>query len=153
MKRIIWSAFLLLTGMGIAIAGPDNIAPLAKVTASTTLDSRHSPECVNDALIGVHNKGEWVCKGQTIMWGYIRYPWIQLDWETSQTIDKIILYDRPSLQEHTAGGTLFFSDGSQIAVNSIPNNGRRRNADQIILFIILSFWRIDIEFVNYPFDK
>ncbi|RLD22442.1 MAG: glycoside hydrolase family 92 protein, partial [Bacteroidetes bacterium] len=140
MKRIFWTTCLLVIGIANSIAGPDNIAPQATVSASTTLDSRHSPASATDGLIGIHDKGEWACEGQTIMWGYIRYPWIQLDWDSSQSIDKIILYDRPNLEEHTAGGTLFFSDGSQVAVNSIPNNGRAK---------VISFEAREVEWVRF----
>src|SRR5690606_36934202 len=41
----------------------------------------------------------------------------------TQAINKIILYDRSAVDEHTAGGRLVFSDGSVIWVNQIPNDG------------------------------
>lgn len=105
------------------LAGPDNIAPLAQVTSSTDLDALHSKTHINDGLISIRDKGEWACQGETVFWGYIRYPWIQLTWDANQDIDRIILYDRPTMEEHTAGGTLFFSDGSEIVVTAIPNDG------------------------------
>ncbi len=40
------------------IAGPNNIAPSAKVTASTTLGERFKPSNVIDGVIGVNGKGE-----------------------------------------------------------------------------------------------
>ena len=59
----------------------------------------------------------------TTDWGYVRFPWIQLDWEQPQSINKIILYDRPSASEHIASGKLVFSDGSVVWVDEIPNDG------------------------------
>ena len=106
-----------------AFAGTDNIAPQCKVTASTTLNDRFGPDNVKDGLIGIPNAGEWACEGVTTDWGYIRFPWIQLEWDQPQTIDKILLYDRPSLEEHTAGSKIIFSDGSFLYVNEIPNDG------------------------------
>ncbi len=106
-----------------AIAGTDNIAPLSRVTASTALNERFKPGNVTDGLIGIPEVGEWACEGVTTDWGYIRFPWIQLDWDQPQTIDRIVLYDRPSLVEFTAGCKLVFSDGSFIYVNEIPNDG------------------------------
>lgn len=118
--------FLALAGLLSclqAAAGPDNIAPQARVTASTYLNAQFAPGHVNDGIIGVAGKGEWACEGVTTSWGYVRFPWIQLDWAQPQTIERIVLYDRPDTSEHIAGGKLVFSDGSVIWVNQIPNDG------------------------------
>ena len=77
-------------------AGTDNIAPKSKVTASTYLNDQFKPENVTDGLIGIQGVGEWACEGVTTDWGYIRFPWIQLDWDKPQAIDRIVLFDRPS---------------------------------------------------------
>lgn len=106
-----------------AIGGPDNIATKAKVTASSALNTAFEAAYVTDGIIRVHNKGEWACLGDTTDWGYIRFPWIQLEWSTDQKINRIVLYDRPSLRENIAGGKLVFSDGSSVWVNQIPNDG------------------------------
>ena len=92
------------------LAGSNNIAPLASVSSSTDESSDFANTNIIDGIIRINNIGEWACEGETIWWGYIRYPWIQLDWEEEVSIDKIVIYDRPSSQEHSAGGTLTFSD-------------------------------------------
>ncbi|WP_214227879.1 GH92 family glycosyl hydrolase [Pedobacter sp. B4-66] len=117
--------FLLLILLGYikANAGGDNIAPNAKVSVSTTYSADFSAQNVIDGVIGVNGKGEWACMGSTAFWGYVRYPWIQLDWTDNVKIDRIVLYDRPDLREFTGSGKLIFSDGSVEWVNSIPNNG------------------------------
>ena len=56
-------------------------------------------------------------------YGSIDYPWIELEWDTPRSIDRIHLYDRPSQQIHTAGITIHFDDGSRLPVNTIPNDG------------------------------
>ncbi|MFC4872191.1 GH92 family glycosyl hydrolase [Negadavirga shengliensis] len=106
-----------------SIAGPDNIAPEAKVTASSILDEGYAAENVADGVIGILGQGEWACKGDTTDWGYIRFPWIQLEWEKPRKVNRIVLYDRTSEKDHIAGGKLLFSDGSMIWVQEIPNNG------------------------------
>ncbi len=111
-----------ITSLG-ALAGPGNIAQLARVSSSTQQSDQFSKDMINDGIIRVDGQGEWACEGQTIFWGYIRYPWIQLDWSEEVSIDKIIIYDRPTPKEHSAGGTLTFSDGSEIKVTAIPNDG------------------------------
>src|SRR5678815_3340967 len=93
-------------------AGPGNIAPLAKVTASTSLNKSMDAANVTDGWIGIDGKGEWACEGDTTDWGYIRLPWIQLEWDQPQLVDKVTLYDRASLYNNIAGGKLLFSDGT-----------------------------------------
>ena len=34
-----------------------------------------------------------------------------------------MLYDRPNLNDQITGGTITFSDGTSIAVGTLPNNG------------------------------
>lgn len=104
-------------------AGPGNIAPAATITASSSLNNRSAAVNIADGIIGVDGKGEWACEGVSTDWGYVRFPWIQLTWQTSQVINKIVLYDRASLKEHIAGGKLEFSDGSVVWVNELPNEG------------------------------
>lgn len=113
---------ILFTALRVS-AGPDNIAPHAKVTASSSLDDAHTPDNINDGVIRVPSKGEWACLGDTTDWGYVRFPWIQLEWLTAQKINRVVLYDRPSMHEHIAGGKLLFSDGTMIWINQIPNDG------------------------------
>lgn len=122
MKYIIFLVCSLLLAIN-AEAGTDNIAVLAKATASTTFSPEYSPQNVTDGFIGIENKGEWACQGQTAFWGYVRFPWIQLDWKEDVSVNRIVLYDRPTLKEFTGSGKLLFSDGSVVWVNAIPNNG------------------------------
>ncbi|RNL95142.1 glycoside hydrolase family 92 protein [Sinomicrobium pectinilyticum] len=100
-----------------------NIAAEAKISASTALSEMYLPENVADGIIGTPATGEWACEGVTTDWGYIRFPWIELRWDKPRKINRIVLYDRPSGKEFTAGGKLMFSDGSLIWVNRIPDNG------------------------------
>lgn len=119
---------LLLTSLPLLMsafcfAGPDNIAPAAKVTASSILNENFKAENATDGIIRISNQGEWACKGDTTDWGYIRFPWLQLDWSTPQKINRIVLSDRPALREHIGTCKITFSDGSVLWVNEIPNDG------------------------------
>ncbi len=115
--------FIVFCGTEKLYAGGYNIAPSAKVSASTSLNSQFDARYVTDGLIRLNGMGEWACEGVTTSWGDVRYPWVQLDWNESHYIDRIVLYDRPDMKEHTAGGRLIFSDGSVVYVRQIPNNG------------------------------
>ncbi len=122
MRKIISTLILCIASLA-AFATTDNVALKAKVTTSTDLNSNTSAQNIIDGVIGIDGSGEWACEGEITSWGYIRFPWIQLDWDAPQAINRVVLYDRPSEKEHIAGGKLLFSDGSIIWVNQIPNNG------------------------------
>ncbi len=107
----------------IVTAGPENIAKEATATASASLDINCGVSNVNDGLIRYANTGEWASDSKMNFWGGVNYPWVQLDWQGIQVINKVVLYDRTTLDSHTSGGTLFFSDGTQISVTTIPNDG------------------------------
>lgn len=116
--------FMLIASCGPAsAAGPGNIAAQAIVTASSELNEQYRAAHVTDGLIGLDGRGEWACEGLTTSWGYIRYPWVQLEWDSPRHVNKMVLYDRVSAAEHIAGGTLEFSDGTKIPVFMIPNDG------------------------------
>jgi predicted alpha-1,2-mannosidase len=110
-------------------ATPYNIAPQAKVTASSVLNDTCRANNICDGLIGIEDYGEWVSTSQIANWGGINYPWIQLEWEQARNINRIVLYDRATIQSHIAGGTLLFSDGSKVLVHAIPNNGLAKTVD------------------------
>lgn len=111
-----------LCGLFTMAATAQNIAPDAKVSVSTSIDN-YTADGLTDGIIRIADKGEWACEGVKMAWGHIRLPWVQLDWDRPRSISRIILYDRPNEEEHTAGGRLKFSDGSEITVTTIPNNG------------------------------
>lgn len=80
-----------------------------------------------DQVIRISGKGEWVAKTKLDARGRVYpYPWIQLDWDHAIYTNKVILYDRVDERSHCAAGTLFFSDGSSVTVNLIPNDGAPR---------------------------
>lgn len=111
-----------LSGFNVSAAGK-NIAPLAKATVSDALNPEYGASCLNDGLIMYDGKGEWACKGLVAPWGVMHMPWAMLEWDNEVYIDRIVLYDRVCSDEHLAGGTLSFSDGSKISVLTIPDNG------------------------------
>jgi hypothetical protein len=53
----------------------------------------------------------------------ITYPSLQLKWNRPQIVNKVVLYDRPTLTEHMAASVLKFSDGSKEHVFAVPNDG------------------------------
>jgi len=116
---------LLLCCRQLAYAGPGSIARNAIATASSETEKGAAAHVI-DGISRIDGQGEWISKSTVTFWGEIDYPWIQLTWQQPQTINKIILYDRPAETSHNAGGTLIFSNGARIPVFEIPNNGAPR---------------------------
>lgn len=122
MKKIALLLVTLLVSVSSWALGP-NIAPLARVTVSSELTPALGAAGLTDGLIGYDGRGEWACTGNVFPWGIMTLPLVELRWDREYTIDRIVLYDRVRLDEHTAGGTLYFSDGSRVSVTAIPNDG------------------------------
>jgi len=93
-----------------------NLAKTAAISASSEYSSQYPATNVADGIIGQWGSGEWSSNSEA-------NPWIQMNWTSSQTVNKVVLYDRPDLSDWSQGGTLSFSDGSSITVTGIPNNG------------------------------
>jgi len=100
-----------------------NIALTATSTASTHISDR-PPSLAHDGIIGISDTdgstisglNAWVTTGEGVG------AWMQLDWSTPQTVNKIKLYDRPNVtHDHIKGGTLTFSDGSSVTVGELPD--------------------------------
>lgn len=121
MKKIFLSLFLILFAATVS-ATSDNIAPLAKLKVSSQIPGCEMEKAV-DGKIRLHKQGEWRTTGSVNFYGQIDYPWIELRWNKKETVNEVILYDCPDEESHIAGGVLHFSDGSDIEVFEIPNNG------------------------------
>ena len=130
MKKYLQILFVLWVCSPLVMkATPYNIAGKARVSASSSVDEAHDASKVVDRLIRIPDRGEWASKSTETFWGQIDYPWIRLDWERPVSIDRIVLYDRPDMKSHTAGGVLHFSDGTKINVWSIANDGSPKEVE------------------------
>lgn len=109
-------------------ATPYNIAPKAKITASSQLDG-HQASAVADGVIGIPGKGDWASVTEEWFWGESEFPWLKLEWDEPVTVGRLVLYDRNVEKSHTAAVTLTFSDGSRVDVGCIPADGRGRSVD------------------------
>lgn len=90
------------------------------VTASSQKAAAQSPEKVRDGYhwgTPMDATREWVSAGEKAG------SWIQYNFTPTRTINAVTLSDRPLLTDQITGGNLQFSDGSTVAVPSLPNNG------------------------------
>ena len=82
------------------------------------------PRAVVDGVKQQEGNGEWIGGSQNLWFGRIHYPKnLELKWDTPQRINKVVLYDRPTLTEHMAACVLTFSDGSKVDIYAVPNDG------------------------------
>ncbi len=104
----------------VTSAGAD-LALSATATASSQNTS--SGQTAAKAIDGVVNgwPGDYTKEWATVGGG--AGSWLKLTWASAQTIDTIVLYDRPNLNDQITGGTIQFSDGSSIPVPALPNDG------------------------------
>lgn len=99
---------------------PDNVAQTAKVEVSSIYGTS-KPYSINDGVVAGHPgpmEYEWISNGQQ------EGAWAKLIWDATQTIDRVLLYDRPNSEDQIYGGTLFFSDGSYSPFGKLENTAQ-----------------------------
>lgn len=111
------AALLSLTLGSTAFAAPENLAPQAQT------NGRGNPAAAIDGIKQQDGSGDWIGGSPNAWYGWIDYPSMSLTWKNPTTVNKIVLYDRSALTEHLAGAILKFSDGSEVSVSAIPNDG------------------------------
>ena len=117
---------LRLLAPGDAVAGdalnsPENIAPDAAVTASSTHPDYDAAGAVDGAVDGfpgdLHR--EWASRGER------NTALLRLTWDSPQTIDRVWLFDRPNNLDQVTSGMLVFSDGSTLATGALPDDAKQ----------------------------
>ena len=97
-----------------------NVAGLAIATASTAAAGQPASSAIDGFTDGYplgNATHEWSTAHERAG------AWLNLAWSSAQTIDRIVLYDRPNSNDQITSGTLTFSDGSTVDVPALANNG------------------------------
>jgi hypothetical protein len=101
-----------------ALNVPDNIAPEAAVTVSSTHPGYSAAAAVDGTVDGWPRGAnhEWASQGErdTAM--------LRLTWDQPQTIARVWLFDRPNDLDQVTAGMLIFSDGTTLATGALPDN-------------------------------
>lgn len=104
-----------------ALNSPDNIAPLATVTVSSTHADYTTEGATDGAVDGFPRdiRHEWCSNAEqdTAM--------IRLTWGEEMAIDRVWLFDRPNPLDQIRSGLLVFSDGSSIRTGELPDDARQ----------------------------
>ncbi|MEO7126870.1 MAG: PIG-L family deacetylase [Nakamurella sp.] len=103
------------------IAPGTNVAEFTAVTASSENHANNqlaanAVDGVADGYPGDYTR-EWATNGGGVG------SWLDLAWATPVSLDKIVLFDRPNLDDHVLAGSITFSDGSTVAVPELSNEG------------------------------
>jgi LmbE family N-acetylglucosaminyl deacetylase len=101
---------------------PANVALNATAVASSedTGDAQTAAKAIDGVLEGYEN-GDPAHEWSSYKEG--AGAWIQLSWSTPQLASRIVLHDRPNVDDQVMSGTLLFSDGTTIAVGALYNDG------------------------------
>lgn len=108
------------------LTAPDNIAPLATITVSSTHPD-YSTEGLTDGVVDGYPgriQYEWCTRGEQ------ETAMIRLTWAEAQTIDRVWLFDRPNTLDQVRSGLLIFSDGTSIPVGPLPDDAKEGVAVQ-----------------------
>ena len=97
-----------------------NLARLATVSVSSenTEAGQLGANAINGEVADFsHETPEWASRGE------VEGAWIKLTWPSQVEVWEVVLYDRPNLRDNIGAGVLIFSDGTQINVGPLPNDG------------------------------
>lgn len=99
----------------------------ATVTASSenTETQQYCKNVVNGLIVGYPYANQlfqlYPCEWATL--GEMAGAWVQLSWKNPIEANRIVLYDRPNFTDQIIRASLTFSDGSEIGVGPLVNNG------------------------------
>jgi hypothetical protein len=103
---------------------PVNLARSATATASSENTGRDQTAAKDiDGFVDGYptdSTREWAAPGQ------LAGAWIPLTWTSARAVSRVIRHDRINIEDQILGGILRFSDGTTIAVGTLPNDGASR---------------------------
>lgn len=104
-----------------------DLALLSVATSNTRYAPFQSPGAAIDGVVsgydgmGGNPKKEWASSGGKAG------TTLLLTWTQNFSINSVVLFDRPNLNDQITGGTLLFSDGTLVQVPSLNNDGTATN--------------------------
>jgi len=114
---------ILLTTLPCPKLNAENHAGKNLARLATATGSGQAQMAAIDGVKQQDGVGEWIGGSPNAWYGWIDYPKIELHWDRPRKVNKVVLYDRPTEAEHLAACVLTFSDGSEVHVTAVPNDG------------------------------
>ena len=100
-----------------------NVARAAGVAVTASSQNTSSGQTAVKAVDGVPSGYPGDSSKESATVGGKAGSWIRLAWTSPVTLDRVVLYDRPNLEDRVTAGALVFSDGSTVTVGSLNNSG------------------------------
>jgi alpha-glucosidase (family GH31 glycosyl hydrolase) len=97
---------------------PGNIASAAHITVSSGGPVKGLVDGNINGYPGPR-EAEWTTKAEKAG------AWARLEWTSPQTIDHVVLFDRPNENDQVTAGKIEFSDGSVVAFGALENDASR----------------------------
>jgi len=119
----------------LTVTAPENTARYATVTASSEYSSSYKAANVRDGLYGLWDQGEWAAQGS-----WDRNPWIKLSFNSSRSVNKIIIYGRPNKYDSIQNARIILSSGYSVSIGEIPAGGAPK---------IIYFPKADIKWIKF----
>jgi len=96
-----------------------NIALLAKASASSAANGQGPDKAIDNKIDGYPGDAyaEWASAGTKVGTTFT------LTWSSMYTVDTIVLYDRPNSNDQIWASTVDFSDGTEIRLSALFNDG------------------------------
>ncbi len=107
----------------VPAAGAANVARTLSATASASTqnsaDGQTAAKAIDGSPLGYPSDSsrEWVSNRGGVN------EWLQVNWTNPVILDRVVLNDRPNLNDQITGGTLTFSNGASVSVGPLANDG------------------------------
>ncbi len=103
------------------IESPKNLALSARVRVSSTHNGYRAAAVADGAVDGYPRdiSSEWASRGERDS------AFVRLDWDKTQTVGSVWLFDRPNNLDCIEEGLLTFSDGTSIKTGKLPDDARK----------------------------
>ncbi|GAA5841179.1 hypothetical protein JCM3766R1_001696 [Sporobolomyces carnicolor] len=110
---------------------------------SSTSSLNQGPNKAIDGNLGGYTPQGGVATEEWATAGEKEGAWIKLSWPFTITVNQVVLYDRPNLDDQITGATLRFEDGSLISTGALANDGSATNVSVPALNTTSIFLTVD----------
>ncbi|GAA6029989.1 hypothetical protein JCM8097_009203 [Rhodosporidiobolus ruineniae] len=104
-------------------ASSEDLALLATASSSSSAPSQGPEKAIDGVVSGYLESGKGNSSAEWASFGQGSGAWLALQWPQSYMIDSLVFHDRPNSADQITGGTVYWADGSTLAIPSLNNDG------------------------------
>jgi LmbE family N-acetylglucosaminyl deacetylase len=100
---------------------PFNISSLAiaKASSEDASTGQQAVKAIDNIVDGF--PGDYTKEWATV--GGLAGSWLELNWDAPYRLDRVVLFDRPNINDQITSAALIFSDGTSVEVGALDNAG------------------------------